>query len=146
MLFTFTQALQLVGIAPSIFVIFFLFVLSARDRQAVIPIFYFAALVCSFSLPLLDMYPPFLHNYWIEGGVLLGESTLTAFSFLLICQFMMGHVPSVPYWLVLVIPLLGGSSLVYASMLQANDNCLKDATCWDVATIKTLYHIFSSAL
>jgi len=145
MLFTFTQALQLVGIAPSIFVIIFLFVLSARNRQAIIPILYFAALICSFALPLLDLYPLFQHNYWIEGSVLLGESTLTSFSFLLICQFMMGRVPAIPYWLVLVIPLMGGSSLIYASLLQSAASCAADLSCWDVATIKTLYHIFSSA-
>ncbi len=145
MLLTLTQALQLVGLTPCLFVILFLCVLSARNRQAVIPIFYFIALVCSFLIPLLDLYPPFMASHWIEGSVLVGESTLTAFSFLLICQFMSGKVPGLPYWLVLTIPLLGGSSLVYAGIMTANDACAADETCWDVTTIRTLYHIFSSS-
>lgn len=145
MVLTLTQALQLVGLAPCLFVVFFLCVLSLRNRQAIIPIFYFIALVCSFALPLLDLYPSVLRSHLIEGSALLGESTLTAFSFLLICQFMSGRVPSLPYWLVLALPLLGGSSLIYADMLQDPESCLADQSCWDIATIKTLYHIFSSS-
>src|SRR5579884_530477 len=106
MLLTLTQALQLVGLAPSLFVILFLIALSLRNRQAIIPIFYFIALICSFSLPLFDLFPDHMHTKMVEGGLLLGESTLTAFSFLLICQFIAGRVPSFPHWLVLAIPLL----------------------------------------
>jgi len=146
MLLTFTQALQLVGLAPSLFVILFLLALSARNKQAIVPIFYFAALVSSFAMPLLDLYPPQLRNKWVEGGLLLGESTLTAFSFLLISQFITGRIPTFKHWLILAIPLLGGSSLIYATMLQNSYACAKDQTCPDVATIKTLYHVFSSSV
>lgn len=145
MLLTLTQALQLVGLTPCLFVILFLCVLSARNRQAIIPIFYFLALVCSFLIPLIDLYPPLMQNDALEAAILIGESTLTAFSFLLICQFMSGRVPSMPYWSVLAIPLLGGSTLVYAGMLTARAACDIDENCWDVTTIRTLYHIFSSS-
>lgn len=145
MLLTLIQALQLVGLTPCLFVILFLCVLSARNRQAVIPIFYFLALVCSFIIPLFDLYPPLMQNQSLQAAILIGESTLTAFSFLLICQFMSGKVPSLPYWLVLAIPLLGGSTLIYAGMLTARDGCVPDEACWDVTTIRTLYHIFSSS-
>ncbi|NBO18206.1 MAG: AraC family transcriptional regulator [Proteobacteria bacterium] len=145
MLLTLTQALQLVGLTPCLFVILFLCVLSARNRQAIIPIFYFLALVCSFVIPLFDLYPPLMHNEGLQATILIGESTLTAFSFLLICQFMSGRVPPLPYWLVLAIPLLGGSTLIYAGMMTAKDACAADETCWDVTTIRTLYHIFSSS-
>jgi AraC-like DNA-binding protein len=146
MLLTMTQALQLVGITPSLFVIFFLMILSVRNRQAVIPIFYFSALICSFSLPLLEVYTPQMRNRWVEAGLLLGDSTLTAFSFLLICQFIIGRVPPFWYWLVLAIPLLGGSSLIYADMLQVKYACTRDQACPDVQTINTLYHVFSSSV
>lgn len=146
MLLTLTQALQLVGLTPCLFVILFLCVLSARNRQAVIPIFYFLALVCSFIIPLFDLYPPLLKNDNLQAVVLIGESTLTAFSFLLICQFMSGRIPSLPYWLVLAIPLLGGSTLIYAGLLTRGTECGVDENCWDVTIIRTLYHIFSSSL
>lgn len=145
MLLTFTQALQLVGLAPSLFVVLFLLALSTRNRQAIVPIFYFAALICGFMLPLLELYPPELRNPWVEGGLLLGESTLTAFSFLLISQFITGGVPSFKHWLILAIPLVGGSSLVYATLLQRSYACAIDQTCPDVTTIRTLYHVFSSS-
>lgn len=135
----------MVGITPSLFVIFFLMTLSVRNRQAIVPIFYFAALICSFSIPLLEIYPPELRNHWVVAGLQMGESSLTAFSFLLICQFIMGRVPPIGYWLV-VLPLVGSGWLIYADMLQAKYACANDQACPDVPTINALYHIFSSAV
>ncbi len=66
----------------------------------------------------------FQHNRWLIGSLLMGESMLTAFSFLLICQFMIGRIPPLPYWLVLAIPLVGGGELIYASMMQAGDTAV----------------------
>jgi len=146
MLLTLIQALQLVGITPSLFVIFFLLALSARNRQAIIPIFYFAALICSFSLPLMEIWPPELRNHWVVAGLMLGDGTLSAFSFLLICQFIMSRVPSFGYWLVLAIPLIGGGPLIYANLLQDSNACAIDQACTDVPTINALYHVFSSAV
>ncbi len=146
MLLTLTQALQLVGITPSIFVIFFLLMLSAKNKQAIILIFYFSALICSFSIPLIEVYPSEMRNRWVEAGLLLGDSTLAAFSFLLICQFVMGRVPPFGYWLVLAIPIFGSSSLIYAGMIQNKYACASDQACPDVQTINTLYHIFSSSV
>src|SRR4051812_45021546 len=107
MTLTITQALQLVGLTPCLFLIVFLLTLLPRNPQTVIPIFYFIALASGFALPLLGL-SPYAHKAWLVGMLLLQESTLTAFSFLLICQFMTGRIPSLPYWLVLAIPLLGG--------------------------------------
>jgi AraC-like DNA-binding protein len=135
MLFTLTQALQLAGLIPCIFLMVFLGTLSLRNSQAIIPVFYFLALACGFALPLLALYPDAPDI--VQGTLLLGESTLTALTFLLICQFMQSRIPPLPYWSVLAIPLIGGSSLIYANLLQS------DA---ETATITSLYHIFSSSL
>jgi len=143
---TLIQALQLVGLVPCLFLIFFLCTLVRRNRQALIPIFYFMALGASFAWPLTDIYLPLANNRTVEAGLLFGESLLVAFSFLLIMQFMMGKVPPPFYWFVLIIPLVGGTSLIYAGMVQAGSACLKEHTCHDVAIYKTLYNIFSSAL
>lgn len=143
---TFTQALQLVGLTPCLFVVIFLIGLSFSNRQAVVPVFYFLALACSFALPLVQIYS-YEQGSWLVGTVLFGESMLVSFSFLLILQFMTGRIPSLPYWLVLAIPLLGGGFLIYASLVQAaNEPCIRNHGCFDFSSIKTLYNVISSAL
>lgn len=142
---TITQALQMVGLAPSLFLIVFLATLAPRNRQAIIPAFYFLALAFGFALPLAELYPPLHRNDWAVGVLLLGESMLPAFSFLLILQFMVGRVPVLPMWLVLAVPLLG-SPIVYVSAMQASDICLPGHVCLDSASVKTLYHVLASSL
>lgn len=144
--FTLIQALQLVGLVPCLFLVFFLCVLVRRNRQAIVPVFYFAALSCSFAWPLTDIYQPLAESKGMQAGLLFGESLLVAFSFLLILQFMMGRVPPVYYWAVLLIPLVGGSSIIYAHMMQNMGECMRDHSCYDVAAYKALYNIFSSSL
>lgn len=143
---TLIQALQLVGLVPCLFLIFFLCTLVRRNSQAIVPIFYFLALAANFAWPLTDIYLPLSENKMLEATLLFGESLLVAFSFLLILQFMMGRKPPLFYWFVLIIPLVGGTALIYAGMMQAGSTCLKDHTCHDIANYKTLYNIFSSAL
>jgi len=151
MVLTLTQSLQLAGLAPCLFIILFLAALLPHNRQALVPIAYFSALACSFALPLLNLHPALADNRIIAGGLLLGESTLPVFCFLLVYQFMTGRVPPWPYWLILALPLVGGNVLIYASLLhdhilQGGDACIKDQTCLDIDAIKTLYTIFSASV
>jgi len=142
--FTLTQAMQLVGLAPSLFIVVFLTTLLRSNNQTLIPIFYFLSLACGFALPLLELYPTAEKNPWIHGGLLMGDSLLVAFGFLLICQFIMGKTPSFGYWLVLAIPLIGGANLLYADMMQISEPCAQKA-CTDTDSAKALYHIVSSS-
>ncbi len=142
--FTLTQAMQLVGLAPSLFIVIFLATLLRRNSQAIIPVFYFLSLACGFALPLLDLYPQAEKNPWLRGGLLMGDSLLVAFGFLLICQFIMGRVPYFGYWLVLAIPIIGGANLIYADIMQMNEPC-SQKTCTDTDSAIALYHIVSSS-
>ncbi len=142
---TLAQALQLVGLAPCLFVVAFLLGMVRKNPQALIPIGYFLSLACGFALPLADIFISGAHDRMI-AGLLFGESVLVAFSFLLILQFLIGRVPPLPYWLVLAIPLVGGGSMIYASLMQGSEACLRDQVCMDVQSVRTLYNIFSSAM
>jgi AraC-like DNA-binding protein len=139
---TLTQALQLVGLAPCLFLAAMLATLSLRNPQGIVPAFYFAALACSFALPLTEILG---YGQKVAAGLLFGESTLAAFSFLLIIQFLLGRVPPGAYWLVLAIPLIGGGQLIYATTLPASELCEGDR-CLDVASIRTLYNVFASSM
>ena len=144
-IFTLNQALQLVGLVPSVFIVAFLLSIAWHTRQSIIPVLYFLSLSCGFALPLLELYPALQDNIWVHGGLLMGESLLVALSFLLICQFLMGRIPAWPYWLVLFVPIVGGGMILYASTISTSDIC-KNEACPDVQTVKVLYHLFSSSL
>lgn len=143
---TLTQALELVGLAPCILVVVFLLGLARRNVQVLIPACYFVSLACGFALPLLDIFFPFSPHRGLTGALLLGESMLVAFGFLMILQFMTGRVPPLRYWLVLAIPAIGGGVLLYASLVAGNDACLQEQRCIDVQSMRTLYNIFGSSL
>jgi AraC-like DNA-binding protein len=142
--FTLTQTMQLVGLVPSLFIMASLLTLLRSNNQTIIPIFYFLSLACGFALPLLDLYPIAAKNIWLHGGLLMGESLLVAFGFLLICQFFMRKIPPFSYWLVLAIPIIGGGTILYADMIQLTEAC-KQESCPDVNSVKSLYHIISSS-
>lgn len=144
-LLTITQALQLVAIAPCLFVIIFLIVTGRRTGENIIPAFYFASLCCSFILPLLDLFGDIGQNPWLKGGMLFGENLTVPFSFLLISQFLHGRIPPLSYWLILALPLIGGSPFVVV-MLSANEVCLDIISCFPTTSLHTLYSVFSTAL
>lgn len=143
---TLTQALQLVGLVPCFFVVVFFLTQIHRNRQVLVPACYFLSLACGFALPLTDIFLPFIEHRGLTGALLFGESVLVAFSFLLILQFMLGRVPPLPYWLVLAIPLIGGGTLIYASLMQGGSGCLVDQNCLDVQSVRVLYNVFGASL
>lgn len=144
-LLTISQALQLVAIAPCIFVITFLFCTSRRQGENILPALYFASLCCSFSLPLLELFGELSHLQPVRGMLLFGENLTVPLSFLLIMQFLLDRVPPAPYWLILALPVVGGSPFIYA-MLYANEVCLDVVNCFSTASLRTLYNVFSTAL
>lgn len=144
-LLTISQALQLVAIAPCIFVIVFLLFTGRKSRENIVPSFYFASLGCSFVLPLLNLFGTYANNPWIKGTLLFGENMTVPFSFLLVLQFLNGRIPPLPYWFILALPLMGGSPFIYV-MLTANEICLDVVNCYPTASLLTLYGIFSTAL
>ncbi len=143
-LLTISQALQLVAMAPCIFVIVFLLFTGRYSRENVLPALYFAALMCSFMLPLLGLVP-FGKEPWVKGMLLFGENMTVAFSFLLILQFLEGNIPQAPYWFILALPIIGGTPFIYA-MLSANEVCLGLENCYPTAYMRTLFNIFSTAM
>lgn len=143
---TLTQSLQLVGLVPCLFIVLFLIGLARSNKQVIVPACYFASLACGFALPLADIFAPFVNVQFLTGGLLFGESALAAFAFLLVLQFLLGRMPPFPYWLVLAIPLLGGGALIYASLMQGSEACLREQVCTDVQSVRTLYNVFASAM
>lgn len=145
MLITITQALQLVALAPSIFVIAFLICASKRNGENLVPIFYFIALAASFIIPLLSILGEEEKMVSYLGWLLSLANLSVAFSFLLVVQFLHGSRPPLIYWSVLAIPILGGTPFIYAS-IQASEVCLDNSYCVVTDNLRMLYNIVSASL
>lgn len=144
-LITITQALQLVALVPSIFVVVFLLCMFKRDGSNVVPILYFLALACQFVIPLLPVLYLEEADWWIHGGLVAGAGLVPAFSFLLIVQFLRGGIPPLIYWAVLAIPLIGGTPFIYAA-LQSQEVCLDNSYCIVTDNLRVLYDVASNCL
>lgn len=147
-LVTLLQALQLVALAPCLFVVAYL-LLTVRDyRQVIVPTLYFLSLACAFTLPLLDLWPQLnvelALGRMVRGGLIFTQSLLPALSFLLIMQFARGRIPALAYWGVLALPAIGGSGLVYASLLS-DELCIAPVGCVGSQVLEGLYSTFSNA-
>jgi AraC-like DNA-binding protein len=122
---------------------FFLCVTGRKTSQIFVPVLYFLSLACSFILPLLDIFPP---HIWLQQAVMMGQGLTPAFSFLFIIQFLSGRAPPWIYWTILAVPLIGGSTISYATMLTNGEVCIQEHICTDITMFKQLYNIFSGAL
>lgn len=144
-LLTVTQALQLVGLAPCLFVIAFLLATMKRGGENLVPVFYFSALACSFVLPLLGIFGERFITLELTGVLLLGESLIVALSYLLIVQFLHGKRPGMAHWLILTLPIIGGSPFILAQ-LSAPEVCLGMIHCYATEDLRLLYGVFCTAV
>jgi AraC-like DNA-binding protein len=142
---TFSQALQLVGIGPSLFLVAFLALTLKHPAQVVIPILFFLALACSFAQPLIPLLSKEFATV-TRASITFGESLIPALSFLLILQMLMGRIPPALYWLILAVPLVGGGSITYIALTTTDDVCLTGVMCISPLTLKMLYHVFGTSL
>ncbi len=138
------QALQLAALGPCLFIVAFLLLTVRRPAAVIIPCLYFLSLAASFILPLIPVLQPLPSDVTL-GTLLFTESLTPALSFLLILQFIHGRPPTLPFWLVLTIPAIGGASFIYG-VLNFEEVCLRQSYCLPATSLKTLYQLLSSAL
>lgn len=137
------QALQLLALGPCLFMLFFLCVAGRKLQQILVPQLYFLSLACSFLLPLRDVLELKEH---MHAALLVIAGAEPAISFLFIVQFMTGRLPKPIYWSILAVPLIGGSPLVYATLVTDGEVCIYQHLCAQPVIIAKLYNIFSISL
>ncbi len=137
------QALQLTALLPCLFVVLLLLALSRNAQQVAVPVSYFICLACSFVYPLLPLTGE--SPEWAQAALLMGQDLQVALSFLLIVQLLSGKSPPLSYWLILAVPVVGGSSLIYG-MLAVDEVCLGVGQCIPSADAHLLYQLFAASL
>jgi len=141
-LLTWHQALQLAALGPCLFIIFFLCVTARSLTKIVVPVLYFLSLSCSFLLPITDALG---FDTEAVGVLLMGKSLTAALSFLLIIEFITGTMPRSVYWAILAVPLFGGSSIIYVTLIAKGEVCIYENLCTMPVIFNQLYEIFSSS-
>lgn len=137
------QALQLAALLPCLFVMLALLLVTRSWQKSAVPVCYFLCLSCSFIYPLLPLLGE--PEAWVNGLLLAGQNLEAALCFLLIIQFSTNAVPRPVYWLILALPIIGGSSMLYA-MLAVDEVCLLPEQCIPSSSAHVLYQLFSSCL
>ncbi len=140
--FNLSETLNLVALLPCFFAIALLLTLNQFSTKILVPCLFFLALSGTF---LLGLWPSFFpkDTQFLPALIWL-ESLQPALCFLLIVQLWRQRIPSVAYWLILALPIVGGSSLVLASY-QLDDICLLNDYCVESYELRTLYQFFATA-
>lgn len=140
----FVQALQFSALPPCLFIVALLFIISRERGRILIAALYFLSLSASFLIPLLAMFPRDESLLLLATAKFI-ESLQPALCFLLIIQFITGKNPPSIYWLILCVPIIGGSWLVYGE-LMVDEMCFLRHICVTTKQIHSYYTIFSTAL
>ncbi|NDF12818.1 MAG: AraC family transcriptional regulator [Proteobacteria bacterium] len=140
-----SEMFQLAAVGPCFFVALYLFSAWRNIGQTFLPGLYFIALGGLFVLQIADAIPDWKNSSTIASTLLVLQNLLPELSFLLILQFMFGARPKWIYWLVLAVPLIGGSPFVYLVITQ-NEVCLSGDICENPVFFLQLYRIFGAAL
>jgi AraC-like DNA-binding protein len=142
---TTTQVFQLAAVGPCFFIAVILLLTRRNLTLTFLPALYFFALAASFLVPLSGPLADVESGSSLFGFLLLMENMLPELSFLLILQFISGRCPRWPFWLVLGIPLIGGSSFIYLT-LNEKEVCMVSGLCYETSYLLKLYRIFGASL
>lgn len=136
------EALQLAGFLPCVFLIGLLLVIAKKRANIVVPILFFASLSAGFLAIFFAKWP--ISNEW-RAIVMMVDSLQPACCFLLVSQLITGRVPAIGYWLLLLVPIVGGGA-VTVSALYDGEYCFRGSECLKIESIRILYHLFASSL
>jgi len=142
---TVTQAAQLAAILPCLFLLIYLFYRARDWRRVLVPLLYFISMLCGFLLPVLSAFPE-VNSELLRRVLIFNEHMAPSLSFLFILQLLLGRTPPWYYWLILLLPIVGGGSLLWLAW-GYEEACLSDGTqCLVTEQVMLLYRMISSAV
>ncbi len=137
------DTLSLIALLPSLFAMLLLLVLGHNKTHVFVPVVFFMTLSCSFLQELIDVVGL---DVTIWRTILVWIETMQpAMCFLLIMQLWRDEFPRGIYWFILALPIIGGSSLVYASF-RLDEACMLGEYRLPAEAFRTLYQLFATSL
>lgn len=138
------EIFQLAAIGPCLAIIAYLLYATRKPKQVIIPIAFFACLLGTFLLPILSIFPEL--NQDITRNVLFFiEHLLPIFAFLLIAQFLYQGPPPWQYWLILTVPLIGGSGFFYL-VITRQEACFASGDCINAKDMMEIYRTVTTSV
>jgi AraC-like DNA-binding protein len=141
---SFTQALQMVALAPCISVILYLVFASRNRALTVIPILYFISLASGLLYYLLPAFIDYRENAVLQTVFAFGDMFVPTLSFLIIFQFMLNRVPPLLYWTILAAPAIATGPFVY-EMVRNAELCLSIDVCFSSVDVMHLNNVVISS-
>ena len=111
--FTFTQALDLIGMLQCVFILTIIYLNAVDLRLAAPTIIFFTVLGLSFGLPVAGHSNEFA---WEAASIWIAQTWIPTVSYLLILQVASGRLPEPRHLIVLLLPLIGPIAMVAATL------------------------------
>lgn len=142
------QALQLIGIGPSLLLISFLLLALKDPLNAIAPLLFLLSLSAGFFAALIPLLE-WENTGWQYLALRLAMEAFPACAFLLMMQFLRGFIPTPIFWMVLLLPLLGGGAMIYVAQISQGDLCIttgQNVTCFSNQVLHSLYMVISGGV
>ena len=136
-MFTFAQALDMIGMLQCVFILTIIYFNAVDLRQTAPSIAFFAVLGLSFGLPAATSPQQFA---WEAASIWVAQAWIPTVSYLLILQVASGRLPEPRHLIVLVLPLIGPIAMVAATF--NGESCGKQFIC---AETMPLMRVFGAA-
>ena len=139
--FTFTQALDLIGMLQCVFILSIIYLHAVDLRLAAPSIVFFAVLGLSFGLPAAGNNQDFA---WQTVSIWVAQAWIPTVSYLLVLQVASGRLPEPRRLIVLVLPLIGPVAMVAATL--SSESCDAQLICADSVPLLQVFGVVPGAV
>lgn len=133
-MFTFAQALDMIGMLQCVFILTIIYFNAVDLRQTAPSIAFFAVLGLSFGLPAATSPQQFA---WEAASIWVAQAWIPTVSYLLILQVASGRLPEPRHLIVLVLPLIGPIAMVAATF--NGESCGKQLICAETVPLMRVF-------
>ncbi len=139
--FTFTQALDMIGMLQCVFILSIIYLHAVDLRLAAPSIVFFAVLGLSFGLPAAGNNQDFA---WQTGSIWVAQAWIPTVSYLLILQVAAGRLPEPRHLIVLLLPLIGPVAMVAATL--SGESCGDQFICAESVPLLRVFGVVPGAV
>lgn len=139
--FTFTQALDLIGMLQCVFILSIIYLNAVDLRQAAPSILFFAVLGLSFGLPAAGNTQQFA---WQAASIWVAQAWIPTVSYILILQVAGGRLPEPRHLIVFVLPLISPIAMVAATL--SGNSCGDELICADSVPLLRVFGVVPGAV
>ena len=134
--FTFTQALDLIGMLQCVFILTIVYLNAVDLRLAAPTIIFFTVLGLSFGLPATVNANEFA---WEAASIWVAQTWIPTVSYFLILQVASGRLPEPRHLIVLLLPLIGPIAMVAATL--SSESCGAQLICADSVPLLRVFGV-----